>query len=55
MSRGKHFDHMEKGHKPTISKRGQNVARKTEELVEYAIEPVATENNRPVSYKVEKN
>ncbi|MDQ0228798.1 hypothetical protein [Metabacillus malikii] len=54
MARGKHFNHKQKGHTPTIKQRGKEVPRKVEEYVEYAIEPVATENKLPVSFKVEK-
>ncbi|WP_226666820.1 hypothetical protein [Metabacillus litoralis] len=54
MARGKHFNHKEKGHEPTISEQGQPVAGKETERVGYAIEPVASEGDRPVSIKVEE-
>jgi hypothetical protein len=54
MARGKHFNHKEKGHEPTISKQGQEVEGKEIEHIEYAINTVATEDAAPISFKVEK-
>lgn len=54
LARGKHFNHKEKGHEPTIPKHGQEVAGKETERVGYDIEIVGTETERPVSIKVEE-
>jgi hypothetical protein len=54
MARGKHFNHKEKGHEPTISKQGQEVEAKANKHIEYAINTVATEDAAPVSFKIEK-
>jgi hypothetical protein len=54
MARGKHFNHKERGHEPTIPKHGQQVVEKKIEHLGYAIEPVASENQAPVTVKVEK-
>ena len=52
MARGKNFQHKKKGHEPTIG--AQPAERKVFEKVEYAIEPVASEGDRPVTIQVEK-
>ncbi|WP_176483720.1 MULTISPECIES: hypothetical protein [Bacillus] len=52
MARGKNFQHQKKGHTPTIG--AQPAERKVFEKVEYAIEPVASEGDRPVTIQVEK-
>lgn len=54
MARGKHFNHKEKGHDPTIPKYGQEVASKNTEHVDYSIKSVASEDAPPVSTKVEE-
>jgi hypothetical protein len=54
MARGKHFNHKERGHEPTVPKHGQQVAAKEIEHLGYAIEPVASESEAPVTIKVEK-
>ncbi|MCM3440755.1 hypothetical protein AB3Z07_16385 [Metabacillus halosaccharovorans] len=54
MARGKHFNHKEKGHAPTIPNHGQEVTAKNTEHVEYDIKTVGTENERPVSIKVDE-
>lgn len=53
MSRGKSFNHKKKGHEPTIG--AIPAEKKVFEEVEYAIEPVATAEDRPVSNKAEKD
>jgi hypothetical protein len=55
MGRGVHFNHKRKGHKQEKPKHGTNVPPKNTERVEFAIEPVASEENRPVSINVEKD
>lgn len=55
MSRGVHFQHKLKGHDHQKPKRGENVPPKHTERVEYEIGNVATEQNGPVSAKVEKD
>ncbi|WP_223701997.1 hypothetical protein [Sutcliffiella deserti] len=52
MSRGKNFEYKKKGHEPTIS--ATPAEKKVFEKVEYAIEPVASEGDRPVTIKVDK-
>jgi hypothetical protein len=54
VARGKHFNHKEKGHEPTIPKHGHEVAGKETERVGYDIETVGTESERPVSIKIEE-
>jgi hypothetical protein len=54
MARGKHFNHKERGHEPTVPKHGQEASVKATERVGYDIEPVASEGDRPVSIKVEE-
>ena len=54
MARGKNFNHKEKGHAPTIPNHGQEVMAKNTEHVEYDIKTVGTENERPVSIKVDE-
>jgi hypothetical protein len=54
LARGKHFNHKERGHDPTIPKHGQEVSAKETEHLAYAIEPVASEGEGPVSVKTEK-
>jgi hypothetical protein len=53
MSRGKHFNHKKKGHEPTVG--AKPTEKKVFEKVEYAIEPVATAEDLPVSNKAEKD
>ncbi len=53
MSRGKSFNHKKKGHEPTIG--AKPAEKKVFEKVEYAIEPVATAEDPPVSNKAEKD
>ncbi|WP_199425915.1 hypothetical protein [Thermaerobacillus caldiproteolyticus] len=55
MGRGVHFQHKLKGHDHQKPKRGENVPPKHTERVEYEIGNVATEQNGPVSAKVEKD
>lgn len=52
MSRGKAYNHKKKGHASLSS--AQPAEKKVFEKVEYAIEPVASEGDRPVTIKVEK-
>lgn len=52
VARGKHFNHKEKGHEPTIPTHGREVAGKETERVGYDIETVGTATERPVSIKV---
>ncbi|WP_185806884.1 hypothetical protein [Bacillus sp. HMF5848] len=54
MGRGKHFNHKEKGHENEIPERGKEVASKYSLKEEYAIEPVASQGDRPVTIKVDK-
>ncbi|MCM3003231.1 hypothetical protein [Priestia koreensis] len=54
MSRGKHFNHKTKGHDHQLPESGKAVEAKTHETVEFAIEPVAAEGDRPVSVKKTK-
>lgn len=54
MARGKHYQHKEKGHAPTIPNHGQEVVAKNKEHVEYDIKTVGTENEGPVSIKVDE-
>jgi len=54
MARGKHFNHKEKGHAPTIPEHGQEVAAKETERVGYDIKTVGTETERPVSVKIDE-
>jgi len=54
MARGKHFNHKEKGHAPTIPDHGQEVTAKETERVDYDIKTVGTENERPVSIKMDE-
>ncbi len=53
MSRGKNFNHKKKGHEPTIG--AKPAEKKVFEKVEYAIEPVATAEDAPVTNKAEKD
>ncbi|CAG9622608.1 hypothetical protein [Sutcliffiella rhizosphaerae] len=53
MSRGKGFQHKKKGHEPKIDV--QPAVKKVLEKVEYAIEPVATAEEPPVTNKAEKD
>ncbi|MCA1030470.1 hypothetical protein LCL95_05380 [Bacillus timonensis] len=55
MGRGKSFNHKLKGHESEKPKHGGNVLPKTKEEAEFAIEPVASEGDRPISIKVEKD
>jgi hypothetical protein len=55
MGRGVDFNHKRKGHQQEKPKHGINVPPKNTERVEFAIEPVASERDRPVSTKVEKD
>jgi hypothetical protein len=55
MGRGIYFNHKRKGHKQEKPKHGANVPPKNTERVEFAIEPAASEGDRPVSIKVEKD
>ncbi|HZG60227.1 MAG TPA: hypothetical protein VEY68_07170 [Anoxybacillus sp.] len=55
MGRGVHFHHKRKGHEQEKPKHGANVPPKNTERVEFAIEPVASEGERPISTKVEKD
>ncbi|MDQ0858680.1 hypothetical protein [Bacillus sp. V2I10] len=50
MGRGKDFNHKKKG-RDLISKKGQPVAAKHSKDVEYAIEPVASEGDRAVTFQ----
>lgn len=54
MGRGKAFHHKTKGHDRELPKRGNEVASKHADNVEYAIEPVATAERDAVSFQVVK-
>ncbi|MFC0271647.1 hypothetical protein ACFFIX_09275 [Metabacillus herbersteinensis] len=54
MGRGNNFNHKQKGHEPTKPKVAANAPAKHTADVEYAIETVAKDGNRPVTIKVEK-
>ncbi|WP_204166764.1 hypothetical protein [Bacillus sp. CGMCC 1.16541] len=54
MSRGKHFNHKRQGHEQQPSKAAQQVSPKTEEIVEYSIEPFAHDGEKPVSTRTGK-
>lgn len=49
MGRGVHFHHKKKGHESEKAKHGAQVAAKRQEVVDYAIEPVGSEEHRPVT------
>jgi hypothetical protein len=51
MARGKHFNHKERGHEPTIPIHGQEVPAKQTKNIGYDIESVASESNPPVTFK----
>ncbi|MEM5014687.1 hypothetical protein [Metabacillus sp. SLBN-84] len=51
MGRGNHFNHKKKGQDLTLSKKGQPAAAKHSKDVEYAIEPVASEGDRAVTFQ----
>ncbi|WP_338776729.1 hypothetical protein [Metabacillus sp. FJAT-52054] len=51
MGRGQHFNHKQKGHETEQPEYGQNVPPKQDESKGYAIEPVASEGDRPVEIK----
>jgi hypothetical protein len=53
MGRGKHFNHKQKGHEPKIPQHGFNAESKETTKVEFAIEPVAKNGNKPVYLKKE--
>ncbi|MBE4910239.1 hypothetical protein IMZ08_19565 [Bacillus luteolus] len=53
MGRGKHFNHKEKGHEPKVPKHGFKAETKETTKVEFAIEPVARNGNKPVYLKEE--
>lgn len=52
MGRGKNFQHKKKGHEPTIG--AAPAEKKVFEKAEFAIEPVASNENPPVTIKKEK-
>jgi hypothetical protein len=52
MGRGKHFNHMKKGHDPEIPKHGHQVQAKRHDHAVYDIEQVAKEGSRPVTIQV---
>lgn len=54
MGRGNSFNHKLKGHEHKVPKYGKNLPPKRSEEAEFAIEPVASALDRPVSVKVEK-
>ncbi|MBM7703314.1 hypothetical protein [Metabacillus iocasae] len=54
MGRGHHFNHKRQGHEQQPAKNEQQVAPKTEEIVEYSIEPFAHNGEKPVSTRIGK-
>lgn len=55
MGRGKHFNHKIKGHDHEKPKHGHNMPSKLTEDVEFSIEPVAKNGQRPVEIKRDTN
>jgi len=55
MARGKSFNHKLKGYEHKVPEYGKNVGGKNTEEVEFAIEPVASDGERPITQKVDKN
>jgi hypothetical protein len=55
MGRGVHFNHKRKGHENERPKHGSDVSAKDTERVVYSIDTTASEGERPVSIKVEKD
>ncbi|MGG3801016.1 hypothetical protein [Metabacillus fastidiosus] len=49
MGRGHHFNHKEKGHEQKKPQHGFAAAKKETETVQYSIDTVASENEKPIT------